>query len=62
VLALTPEKPLFGHISGKRQQTHWVCFLKQNQQAMGHANLETTMGYMHAEALSVQSPLEAICT
>jgi SAM-dependent methyltransferase len=28
VLALTPEKPLFGHISGKRQQTHWVCFLK----------------------------------
>jgi SAM-dependent methyltransferase len=31
VLALTPEKPLFGHISGKRQQTHWVCFLKQNK-------------------------------
>jgi SAM-dependent methyltransferase len=28
VLALTPEKPLFGHISGKRAQTHWICFLK----------------------------------
>ena len=28
------------------------------QQAMGHANLETTMGYLHAEALSVKSPLE----
>lgn len=28
------------------------------QQAMGHASLETTMGYLHAEALSVPSPLE----
>lgn len=28
------------------------------QQAMGHSNLETTMGYLHAEALSVRSPLE----
>jgi integrase len=29
------------------------------QQAMGHSQLETTMGYLHAEALSVRSPLEA---
>lgn len=28
VLALTPEKPLFGHKSGKQQKTHWVCFMK----------------------------------
>lgn len=28
VLALTPVKPLFGHPSGKRQKTHWVCFMK----------------------------------
>ena len=28
------------------------------QEAMGHSNLETTMGYMHAEAMSVRSPLE----
>jgi ubiquinone/menaquinone biosynthesis C-methylase UbiE len=28
VLALTPEKPIFGHISGKRANTHWICFLK----------------------------------
>jgi integron integrase len=28
------------------------------QQAMGHKSLETTMGYLHAEALSVRSPLE----
>jgi site-specific recombinase XerD len=28
------------------------------QQAMGHKCLETTMGYLHAEALSVRSPLE----
>ena len=30
------------------------------QQAMGHKSLETTMGYLHAESLSVQSPLEAL--
>lgn len=30
------------------------------QQAMGHSQLETTMGYLHAEALSVRSPLEFV--
>lgn len=30
------------------------------QQAMGHSQLETTMGYLHAEALSVPSPLDAV--
>lgn len=28
ILKLTPEKPLFGHPSGKRANTHWVCFMK----------------------------------
>jgi len=28
VLALTPQRPLFGHASGKRSGTHWLCFLK----------------------------------
>ena len=28
VLNLTPERPLFGHPSGKQQGTHWVCFMK----------------------------------
>ncbi len=28
------------------------------QMAMGHSQLETTMGYLHAEALGVKSPLE----
>ena len=27
---------------------------------MGHKSLETTMGYLHAEALSVSSPLDAL--
>lgn len=30
------------------------------QQSMGHKSLETTMGYLHAEALSVRSPLEMV--
>lgn len=30
------------------------------QEAMGHASLETTMGYLHAESLSVRSPLETL--
>lgn len=29
VLSLTPEKPLFGHRTGKRAKTHWVAFIKQ---------------------------------
>lgn len=29
VLALTPEKPLFGQRVGRREKTHWVCFLKE---------------------------------
>ena len=28
VLALTPEKPLYGHKSGRASKTHWVAFLK----------------------------------
>lgn len=31
ILKLTPEKPLFGHKSGKQQKTHWVCFTKLEQ-------------------------------
>lgn len=30
ILALTPEKPLFGHRSGKKMGTHWIAFLKPN--------------------------------
>ena len=29
ILKLTPEKPIFGHISGKRSNTHWICFMKE---------------------------------
>ena len=34
--------------------------IKALSEAMGHAQIETTAGYCHAEALSVPSPLEAI--
>lgn len=30
ILRLTSEKPIFGHISGKRSNTHWICFMKAN--------------------------------
>ena len=30
------------------------------QMAMGHKSLETTMGYLHAEAMSVRSPIDVI--
>lgn len=29
ILKLTPHKPIFGHISGKRSNTHWICFMKE---------------------------------
>lgn len=28
ILKLTDVKPLFGNISGKRSNTHWICFIK----------------------------------
>lgn len=28
VLALTPHKPLFGHLSGRKGLTHWLVFMK----------------------------------
>lgn len=28
ILELTPNKPLFGHPSGKTQKTHWIVFMK----------------------------------
>lgn len=30
ILALTPERPLYGHKSGKQQKTHWITFIKLN--------------------------------
>ena len=32
ILALTPEKPLYGHKGGQKSVTHWVAFLKQNKE------------------------------
>lgn len=29
ILAFTDEKPVFGHRSGKRSNTHWLCFIKE---------------------------------
>ncbi|MGS0735510.1 SAM-dependent methyltransferase [Pseudomonas sp. GG8] len=33
LLALTDQKPLFGHKSGKREKTHWFTFMKQQSTA-----------------------------
>ena len=30
VLSLTQVKPLFGHTSGRKGQTHWITFMKPN--------------------------------
>lgn len=30
VLALTPEKPLFGQVSGRKGMTHWLVFMKRS--------------------------------
>ncbi len=34
ILALTPNKPLFGHRSGKRMGTHWMSFIKPPEAAL----------------------------
>jgi hypothetical protein len=35
ILALTPERPLFGHKSGKNSKTHWIAFLNPNATLQG---------------------------
>lgn len=30
ILALTPQRPLYGHRSGKQSKTHWIAFVKPN--------------------------------
>lgn len=37
ILKLTPEKPVFGHKSGKRSNTHWICFMK-GENALDYTN------------------------
>jgi len=34
ILALTPERPLYGHKSGKLSKTHWIAFLKPNDSGL----------------------------
>jgi hypothetical protein len=32
ILALTDRKPWVGHPSGKRANTHWICFMKEEKE------------------------------
>lgn len=34
VLTCTEEKPIFGHKSGKRSKTHWICFMKAEERCL----------------------------
>jgi len=44
VLALTPVKPLFGHISGKRSNTHWITFMKPQASQASKAGVVNAPG------------------
>jgi SAM-dependent methyltransferase len=41
ILALTPERPLFGHQTRQHSKTHWCVFLKQVQEASPEPATET---------------------
>ena len=48
ILALTHEKPLFGHKVGKAMNTHWVCFMKQEAPVLGEESpAQNTMEICH---------------
>jgi len=38
ILALTDQKPLFGHVSGKRANTHWITFMKTVRSGNGESS------------------------
>lgn len=35
VLELTPVRPLFGHLTGRKGLTHWMVFMKPNDRPLG---------------------------
>lgn len=39
VLSCTDQKPVFGHRSGKRSNTHWICFMKEGAQMSEKARM-----------------------
>lgn len=45
ILKLTTVKPLFGHVSGKRANTHWICFMKSNVKKIKVDSPEKSMGH-----------------
>ena len=49
ILALTPHKPLVGHRSGKRSDTHWITFLKANANPDPDAALRAELAERRAE-------------
>lgn len=57
------ELPISPHCLRQAYATHSLnrgVNIKAISEAMGHAQIETTAGYCHADALSVGSPLDLV--
>jgi len=52
ILVLTPEKPLFGHRSGKHSKTHWITFVKSQ-----HCRCNGSTISLNGECLRCGKPL-----
>ena len=60
VLALTPEKPLYGHKTGARARTHWVAFMKQESAVLGEESpAQNTVEICHTAPNSAMVPCHA---
>lgn len=42
IVSLSPYPPLFGHRSGKRSNTHWMCFMKDEREIEVESDQITT--------------------
>ena len=60
LVTATLSVPITPHVLRHGFATHFAGDIRDLQAILGHKSLETTMGYLHAEALSVRSPLEAL--
>ena len=60
ILALTDEKPLYGHRSGKASKTHWVAFIKgEESPVLGEESpAQNTKEICHTAPNSGKLPLE----
>lgn len=55
ILALTERLPVVGHKSGKRSDTHWICFLKNGTETVTDSGTDQLLQYATRRLVELES-------